>query len=444
MLTSSYYMVISYPFLIALLWVVSRFYLRTSRQLRLLDLETKSPLYTHFLDTVKGITTLRAFGFVSNEVQRNARLIDLSQRPAYLLYMVQQWLNLVLDMVVMVMAAILTTLAVKLHSNSGFTGASLVTLMGFGDNLGGIVLSYTRLETSIGAIGRLKTFRETVKAEDREEEDIVPGLEWPERGEIELKGVSASYEEEVEGGDGPTNLVLRDVNLSIKSGEKIAICGRTGSGKSTLVGFLLKLLDPVAEAAHNTTIDEMPLHRINRQALRERIIAVPQEAVFLPDGSTFRDNLDPLGGSTVDECRDVLRAVGLLEFVLERGGLEAGMNAGTLSAGQRQLLSLGRALLRRRERARRLPDGAGRGILLLDEVSSSVDHETERVMQDIIRGEFGGYTAVAVSHRLDMIMDFNTVVVMDKGEIVEVGNPLVLAGGGEGSRFGELVVASRG
>lgn len=134
----------------------------------------------------------------------------------------------------------------------------------------------------------------------------------------------------------------------------------------------------------------------------------------------------------------------LWNFVQERGGLDAGMNAGTLSAGQRQLLSLGRALLRRRTRARNLGIGGcgtDKGILLLDEVSSSVDLETERVMGRIIREEFGAYTVVSVSHRLDMVMDFDRVVVMDRGEIVEVGNPRALAEE-VGSRFGDLVRAA--
>lgn len=190
-------------------------------------------------------------------------------------------------------------------------------------------------------------------------------------------------------------------------------------------------------------IDNTPLHRIDRSALRQRIIAVPQEAVFLPDGSTFQANLDPFDISMPEECQAVLAAVGLWQFVQERGGLDAGMSAGTLSAGQRQLMSLGRALLRRRIRARNLGvsgDGSEGGILLLDEVSSSVDYETERVMQEIIRAEFRAYTVIAVSHRLEMIMDFDKVVVMDTGEIVEVGNPKVSAGE-KGTRFGELVRA---
>ncbi|KGO49054.1 ABC transporter, integral membrane type 1 [Penicillium expansum] len=436
MLTSSVYLAISYPFLVALLWILQMFYLRTSRQLRLLDLEAKSPLYTHFLDTVKGITTLRAFGFIPDDVDKNTRLIDASQRPAYLLLMIQQWLTLVLDLVVMVLAVVMTTLAVRLHSSSGFAGASLFSLMSFGESISGIVVFYTKLETSIGAIARLKLFNENVKPEDREEEDIVPPIQWPHNGVVELKGVSASYSAEDQP-DNTSKIALRNINLTIKTGERVAICGRTGSGKSSLMALLLKILDPLPETAGNAIIDNTPLHRINRAALRERIIAVPQEAVFLPDGSTFRANLDPSDVSTPEECEVVLVAVDLWKFVQERGGLDAAMSAGTLSAGQRQLMSLGRALLRRFIRAR---NGSNCGILLLDEVSSSVDHETERVMKDIIRVEFKDYTVIAVSHRLDMIMDFDRVVVMDTGEIVEVGNPSVLAGQAE-TRFGDLVRA---
>lgn len=170
---------------------------------------------------------------------------------------------------------------------------------------------------------------------------------------------------------------------------------------------------------------------------------MPQDAVFLPDGSTFKENLDPVGVSTAADCEAVLVAVELWPFVLERGGLGAGMSAGTMSAGQRQLMSLGRALLRRRVRARDLGGESSEsegGLLLLDEVSSSVDHETERVMLGVIKAEFKDYTVIAVSHRLEMIMDFDTVVVMDTGEIVEIGEPRALAGQ-DGSRFGELVRA---
>jgi ABC-type multidrug transport system fused ATPase/permease subunit len=197
-------------------------------------------------------------------------------------------------------------------------------------------------------------------------------------------------------------------------------------------------------------IDNVPLHRIHRTTLRQRLIAVPQDPVFLPDGSSFRANLDPTNTATPAECQRVLEAVRLWGFVQERTeGLHAPLTAGTLSAGQRQLFSLGRAVLRAMIRRRSMsssPEQGSdnqnqRGILLLDEVSSSVDRETERVMQEIIRAEFRHYTIIAVSHRLEMIMDFDRVVVMDRGEVVEVGNPSALKGV-PGSRFGELVAAA--
>jgi ABC-type multidrug transport system fused ATPase/permease subunit len=233
-------------------------------------------------------------------------------------------------------------------------------------------------------------------------------------------------------------LALRDIHLIICSGEKVAVCGRTGSGKSSLIALLLKLLDPTSLTAEKVVIDNTLLCRVNRLALRQRIIAVPQEAVFLPDGSTYMTNLDPSNAST-----------GLWSFVEERGGLHAGMAASTLSAGQRQLMSLGRALIVRRIRARKIGAAAtsavsgvlDRGILLLDEVSSSVDYATERVMEEIIRTEFKDYTVISVTHRLGMVMDFDRVVVMDAGEVVEVGNPRVLAGE-EGTKFGDLVRAA--
>lgn len=108
--------------------------------------------------------------------------------------MIQQWLNFVLDVVVTILAALMTTLAVRLHSNAGFTGASMVSLMSFGENLSGIVIAYTKLETSLGAISRLKTFQESVLPEDQDGEDVFPARHWPSNGAIELRDVCASYE----------------------------------------------------------------------------------------------------------------------------------------------------------------------------------------------------------------------------------------------------------
>ncbi|OTB04619.1 hypothetical protein M426DRAFT_320734 [Hypoxylon sp. CI-4A] len=459
--TSSPYLVITYPFLAAVIYGIQKFYLRTSRQIRLLDLEAKSPLYSHFIDTIKGIATFRAFGWVQDGIALNNKYLDISQKPAYLLAMIQRWLGFTLSIVIAVLAFTVVTLATQLRSNTAFTGASLVTLMTFGNNLSFIVRMYTALETSIGAISRLKSFNEKVRSENLEGEDVVPPPEWPLKGSIQIEGVSASYvadrhkhsddsSSSSDTANDPQHLALRDLNLTIASGEKVAICGRSGSGKSSTILLLLRLLDPVASSTAGITIDEIPLHKINRAALRQRIIAVPQEPVFLPDGMSFQSNLDPFGTSPENACRAVLETVKLWDFVSERGGLAAGMTADTLSGGQRQLFNLARAILRHRVRTKQLQSEFGEkgvgvgGILLLDEVSSSVDQDTDKAMQTIIREEFEGYTIIMVSHRLDMVLGFDTVVVMDKGSIVETGRPKRLVETA-GSKFRELwLLANRG
>ncbi|KAL5001715.1 ABC transporter type 1, transmembrane domain-containing protein [Aspergillus recurvatus] len=418
MLTSSAYLAISYPILGALLYLVQKYYLRTSRQLRLLDLEAKSPLYTHFIDMIKEIATFRAFGFVSDDIQENALLVDSSQRAAYLLT-IQEWLNLVLNLVVMVIAAVFTMLAVRLHSNSAL--ASVYSLMSFGVSPSGIAIYYTRLETSIAAIARLKTFNETVTSEDHEgpgEEGIILDEGWPDRGLIELRGVSARYK----------STTVPPIPYSAKlTRRKVAIYGRTGSGKSSFLALLLKLLDPLPSPDTGREqliiIDHLPLHRIHRATLRQRLVAVPQGPVFLPDGSSFRANLDPskhcyLGG-VLEGSRDSPAVV-----------LCLGTGCAT---PPRHLLPKGLYILPAMVKVEE-------EVLLLDEVSSSVGRETERIMQEVIRKEFERYTVIAASHRLKMIMDFDRVV-MDRVEAVEIGNPVILRGLNR-SRFGELVTAA--
>ena len=148
---------------------------------------------THFIDTIKGVATLRAFGWIQQGIDLNNGLIDTSQRPSYLLLMIQRWLAFVLRVVVTVLAVVVVTLATQLRSNTAFTGASLIALMSFGDNLTWIIRMWTTMETSIGAVSRLKSFSETVKPEDQEGEDTVPPKDWPQKGEIQIRGVSASY-----------------------------------------------------------------------------------------------------------------------------------------------------------------------------------------------------------------------------------------------------------
>lgn len=194
------------------------------------------------------------------------------------------------------------------------------------------------------------------------------------------------------------------------------------------------------------SIDDTPLTLVDRTTLRERILNIPQEVVFFPDGISFHMNLDPFVASSEEDCWSVLDSVRLRNLVEEHGGLAAVMAVDMLSQGQKQLFSLARALLRLRVRRRHLENsygeaGAGQqAILLLDEFSSGVDHD--RAMQNIIREDFKAYTVVMVSHRLEMVMDFDTVVMMDTGNAVETGRPSTMIEN-EGSRFREPWLVGR-
>ncbi|KAI0130479.1 ABC transporter [Xylariales sp. AK1849] len=443
--TASPFLAISYLPILLFLYTITKVYVRTSKQLRMLDLESKSPLYTHYIDTVRGIASLRAFGWVKKNIEIGIALLDTSQRPAYLLAMVQRCLGFILQVIATLLAVAVVALATQLRSNGAFTGASMVTLITFSDTMIQLIRWYTTMETAISAVRRLKEFSEKVKLEDLDAENIVPPSTWPQRGDVSIRGVSASYfakDESVDaGGDDDeksaqftsdsktvSHLALANINITIKAGEKVAICGRTGSGKSSMLLLLLHIIDPIGHNKQSIVIDDLSLAEIDRSTLRQRIIAVPQEPVFLPDGTSFKSNLDPFKSSTDTEVEASLECVGLSSLVSQAGGLESGMSPGKLSQGQRQLFNIARAILRRKVRLRELWAEFGEaategGILLLDEVSSSVDRETERKIQEALMHEFGAYTIVMVSHRLEMVLDFETVVVMHKGSIVEVGNP---------------------
>ncbi|KAF2999462.1 hypothetical protein E8E13_008147 [Curvularia kusanoi] len=324
---ASPYLAISYPMLIAIGYCVQMFYLRTSRQLRLLDLEAKSPLYTHFIDTVKGLATIRAFGWTSEEVTQNRELLDTSQRPAYLLAMMQQCLMFVLNLLVAFLAVGLVSLATQLKSDAAFTGASLISLMSFSETATALIFTYTALETSIGAVSRLKTFSDKVQSEHQPGEELEPPTQWPHSGSMVLRNVSASHGAITTPDIEEAVLALNNISLTIGAGEKIAVCGRTGSGKSTLILFLLRLLDPAPLPGLTFTIDGVDMLTVNRTCLRSRIIAVPQECVFLPDGSSIRSNIDPTGTVSDNECAAILDMVQLSTFVGMQGGLDAPMSA---------------------------------------------------------------------------------------------------------------------
>lgn len=177
------------------LYFLQKFYLKTSRQLRFLDLEAKSPLYSQFTETLAGLSTIRAFGWAPAFLQENHSRLNTSQKPFYMMFCIQRWLQVVLDLFVAGMALVLVAFALNFEgaTTKGAIGLAMVNLIGFNQTLTLVIDQWTHLETSLGAIARLKWFMNNTPNENKEGETELPPADWPAKGEIELDHVTASY-----------------------------------------------------------------------------------------------------------------------------------------------------------------------------------------------------------------------------------------------------------
>ncbi|OAQ69331.1 sulfonylurea receptor/ ABC transporter [Purpureocillium lilacinum] len=418
---------ISVPFIAATLVIVQRFYVRTSKQLRLLDIEQKAPLYSHFLETMSGLSTIRAFGWASQYAGKTALLLDSAQKPSYLLSCIQRWLTLVLDLVVAVLIVMLVTLAVLLRSKGtidpSLLGIALVNMMYLGINLKNIVLQWSTLETSLGAVSRVKAFSETTPSEHSplEIDEALNG--WPARGSVQVQDLTIQYDELA----GP---ILRDVSFSVSHGTKLGLCGRSGSGKSSLIQAILRMVD-ISDG--RIVLDGKDITNVPRNAIRRSVNCLTQEPFLFTE--TIRFNADPLGVHTDDEIVEVLSRVGLWTVILGSANgaaapLNEKMTASFLSHGQKQLFCLARALLSRSS------------VLILDEPTSSVDSQTDAKIQEIVRSAFKNCTIIMIAHRLESLLDFDWVLVLDKGRLVEQGNPIALLADKE-TKFAALYRADK-
>jgi ABC-type multidrug transport system fused ATPase/permease subunit len=412
----STYLAVAVPFCLGATWVLQRFYLRTSRQLRLLDLELKSPLFSSISETLEGLPTIRALGWQEKFEQRNQERLDASQRPVYLLYCVQRWLNFVLDLIVAALGILLVSLATQLPSSTsgGRLGVAMLNILGFSQSLSQFIFFYTDLEMSLQAVSRVKEFVETTVSEEASPQSLTPlPGNWPARGAVEFRDITASYASDT------SQPVPNKLSLAIQPGQKVGICGRTGSGKSTLLSALFRMIEL---QSGSITIDGIDLNNVSRQEVRSRLIAIPQDPLLFP--GTVRFNASPDETVADEEIIKALEKVGLWEHVQKRGGLDIDIDALALSHGQQQLFCLARAMLR---------SGT---ILVLDEATSNVDWGTDGVMQRVIREDFASKTIITVAHRLRTILDSDFVVVLGHGCILEAGHPGELLA--SSSQFREL------
>ncbi|KDN63555.1 putative canalicular multispecific organic anion transporter 1 [Colletotrichum sublineola] len=395
------------PVISAVLYSIQRVYLRSSKQLRLLDLDSKADLHTKFGETASGLSVIRANGWTNSMREKFLEKLDRSQEPFYLLYMVQRWLQLVLNLVVGGLAITVAGVAIGLRDKiaAGAVGVVFLNTTTLGETLTNFIISWTSLETSLGAISRVNAFERDTPSENQNQSNADVPDQWPGSGQVKFENVWATYDN----GDSASNWRLSGVTLTVQPGERIAVCGRTGSGKSTL---LLALLGMLHVPVGSISVDGIDITELNMALLRRRFQVVSQDSFFEPM-STFRQELNPSGEITDSEMESTLRELRVLNVIAAAGGLDSKRADAKISAGEAQLLSIGRLLLQNRT-------GTG-GIILLDEATSSLDRETEAHVETVMAARLQHATVISIMHRLEAVAAYDKIAVLDKGVLVDFG-----------------------
>ncbi|XP_062886764.1 ATP-binding cassette sub-family C member 3 isoform X2 [Mobula hypostoma] len=381
-----------------------RFYVATSRQLKRLESVSRSPIYSHFSETITGSSVIRAYGRERSFTLLNDIKVDANQKSYYPGIVANRWLGVRIEFIgncVVLFAALFAVIGRNFLS-PGVVGLSVSYALQVTMSLNWMVRMTSDLESNIVAVERVKEYSETATEAPWEIEANRPDKSWPEMGKVEFKGYCVRYREGLD-------LVLKNLNLSISGGEKVGIVGRTGAGKSSMTLCLFRIIEA---AEGEICIDGIKIADIGLHDLRSRLTIIPQDPVLF--SGSLKMNLDPFDQYSDEEVWSVLELSHLKQYVhnlpagLEHECSEGGEN---LSVGQRQLVCLARALLRKTR------------ILILDEATAAVDLETDDLIQSTIRTQFENCTVLTIAHRLNTIMDYNRVLVLDKGEIAEFDSP---------------------
>ncbi|CAG8489136.1 4720_t:CDS:10, partial [Dentiscutata heterogama] len=393
--------------------IVGALYVKASRELKRMDSVSRSPLYSHFTETLIGITTIRAFGASKRFMQDMLLRIDNNSRPSFYVWLTNRWLSVYFNVTssfVSFLAGIFILWNLD-QIDAGLAGLSLSFAMQFTQQIMWTVRKYTLLEMSLNAVERISEFSEIPQEAPAIIEPRPPAC-WPHSGAIVVQNLEVKYASDLEP-------VLHHISFNVEGQEKIGLVGRTGSGKSTIALALFRFVEP---SDGRILVDELDISSVGVEDLRSRITIIPQDPILFT--GTIRSNLDTFSQYEDSEILNSLRRVHLIPSVedvddvsisgdnlfknLDTPVSEGGKN---FSQGQRQLLCLARALLRSSK------------IILMDEATASIDFAMDEKIQKMIRTEFAECTVLCIAHRLRTVIDYDRILVIDRGNIIEFDSP---------------------
>lgn len=402
--------------IVFLYYLVGTFYISLSRELKRYESITKSPIHQHFSESLSGVATIRAYGVEGRFMKQNLAAIDNNNRPFFYLWVANRWLSFRVDAVgcmVMLFAGIFVLLSVG-RIDAGLAGLSLSYAISFSESALWIVRLYANVEMNMNSVERLQEYLEVEQEPPYEIKETEPEPNWPDRGVISVNDVSLRYAPELP-------RVIKNVTFEVELNHKVGIVGRTGAGKSTIITAFFRFLDP---ETGSIKIDGIDISKIGLRNLRRAITIIPQDPTLFT--GTIRSNLDPFEHYSDQQIFEALRRVNLIAVGETPTDLDENQNkffnlsspitegGGNLSQGERQLVCLARSLLKNPK------------VILLDEATSSIDYKSDAAIQQTIRDEFSNSTILTIAHRLRTIIDYDKILVMDAGRVVEYENPYVL------------------
>ncbi|CAI4355401.1 BAP_1a_G0010670.mRNA.1.CDS.1 [Saccharomyces cerevisiae] len=416
---------IAIPFLLVIFVLIADHYQSSGREIKRLEAVQRSFVYNNLNEVLGGMDTIKAYRSQERFLAKSDFLINKMNEAGYLVVVLQRWVGIFLDMVAIAFALIITLLCVTraFPISAASVGVLLTYVLQLPGLLNTILRAMTQTENDMNSAERLVTYATELPLEaSYRKPEMTPPESWPSMGQIIFENVDFAYRPGLP-------IVLKNLNLNIKSGEKIGICGRTGAGKSTIMSALYRLNELTAG---KILIDNVDISQLGLFDLRRKLAIIPQDPVLFR--GTIRKNLDPFNERTDDELWDALVRGGAIakddlpevklqkpdengthgkmhKFHLDQAVEEEGSN---FSLGERQLLALTRALVRQSK------------ILILDEATSSVDYETDGKIQTRIVEEFGDCTILCIAHRLKTIVNYDRILVLEKGEVAEFDTPWTL------------------
>uniref|UniRef100_A0A673I1R2 Multidrug resistance-associated protein 1 n=1 Tax=Sinocyclocheilus rhinocerous TaxID=307959 RepID=A0A673I1R2_9TELE len=371
-----------------LYFFVQRFYVASSRQLKRLESVSRSPVYTHFNETLLGTSVIRAFGEQQRFIRESDGRVDHNQKAYFPSIVANRWLAVRLEFVGNCIVAFAALFAVMARDSlsPGIMGLSISYALQVTTYLNWLVRMSSELETNIVAVEKVKEYGDTEKeAEWRLEHSTLPAG-WPTTGHIEIRNFGLRYREDLE-------LAISDISVNIEGGEKVGIVGRTGAGKSSLTLGLFRIIEA---AQGEICVDGVNIAELGLHELRSRITIIPQ----VPHLNTPKQCWGKLLLKVMHYNISLLRKK-VTNYITKL--LFMGSNNG--------IKYLARALLRKTK------------ILVLDEATAAVDLETDNLIQSTIRTQFEDCTVLTIAHRLNTIMDYTRVLVLDKGQMAEFDSP---------------------